>query len=870
MSKPVPMNGLEGVNLLADPTALKPNELVTARNLFPHKPGILGTRKAMSFQEPMGIRSFFSDETSGGTATPQWVTGSGFNFSCIKTCSNSSVPGVSFVAVISVTSTGSPFGDDMPPGDYIFIFGSFQDWGFNFSTIPLTRRGNYPYCIVNVGQRTLILDGGSSGYVVAREGDAQTGLPYIDGLTINSVAAGITLSNDFPSIQRLELVGVQPEELHPISAIVRGNRVVFGAPTAATPNTIIFGDPIDQISTDSWRTVGDNAITARGFVIGSDNEGGLTALWSAAMAPVASLPAGTVYMFKKSSIYSLTGEPGLSTDATPDAIRGTLQITRLNTNAGCVAPNTLQWSPNGLLWLGYDDVWCMSVGNVPERVGSKLQPIWTGQPSAQVHRAHAAYYDGIYRLAVYSDGQGPSEDSPCGDQWWLDLRFTDEQPQTLSARWFGPQQFVPAYGPAGTTNLFLDNRPNYPQTLLSATLAVTIDDPDTGTDAGTIPVICSFDSFNSYDAVLPTQIFVEWAETHAYAEGEILTPKAYAGLEFVCVTAGTSDNVQPNWSLLGSGTFVVTDGTAQWIVRANLITAFTNTYVPPLMQTGSILFDLQSREGTEPDAEKEKLLDGLDLVWNASNPITMEITLSPDFYRDQRDVGPLQTLPAIGGMLPMTMTSQFTKRFIAPDPSRRLRSVSYQVRMTQSKRFAIPYELGYWTIMIPAGGWAAYPIFGDRGSLNSAGAGYTGTFVLGDDRDPVSYDDVWSAVQALVSVLSGLGFPVSFEPAAPSFVPGGFGSGTGGAGSHMNVPGNHGQTFDGHSSNELPADIREYLFASNRFWLSLMGYNGILGYQSFDSGAVVPSSQGLPSLPTAILRMKQFAPRVRVFNRQPT
>ena len=83
-------------------------------------------------------------------------------------------------------------------------------------------------------------------------------------------------------------------------------------------------------------------------------------------------------------------------------------------------------------------MWLFPQGQgIPFRVGSYIRAVLKETPAAQRYLWHAAYHDGFYRLAVISPGQGPNDNSPCGEQWWLDLRDGPPRPHE-EARWYGP------------------------------------------------------------------------------------------------------------------------------------------------------------------------------------------------------------------------------------------------------------------------------------------------------------------------------------------------------------------------------------------------------------------------------------------------
>lgn len=201
-------------------------------------------------------------------------------------------------------------------------------------------------------------------------------------------------------------------------------------------------------------------------------------------------------ILKEWSGFMLTGEPPFSDGTGPD----NLQVLKLPVNCGCASQATVCRTPFGLIWAGPDDVWVFPEGQLPYRIGTKIRPVLQASPANVRYRWHAAFDQGFYKLALFSAGQGPDDDSPCGEQWWLDMRqgLPAASPEAWrSARWYGPQVFINAawdatpFSEEGSRAMALDVKPGSDRSLYSAS----------ATDTGA--ALWSHGASGSHDAVNP-------------------------------------------------------------------------------------------------------------------------------------------------------------------------------------------------------------------------------------------------------------------------------------------------------------------------------------------------------------------------------
>ena len=202
-------------------------------------------------------------------------------------------------------------------------------------------------------------------------------------------------------------------------------------------------------------TVGDSALTSRSIFVGDSGD--------RIVAVVELMTTGTqiqpvLLVLLQHSAYIVNGEPNQTTDSPP--FFGDLEVSRLPYNAGCAAPETIAVTPQGTFWAGPDNAWGFKQGQGLISVGAKIRPVLERTPDVMRYRWTAAYFDGFYRLAVFSEDQEMTDTAPLGEQWWLDL----EQPVSddSGAKWFGPQQFNLWDGVStkqGTYLMGVDDRP---------------------------------------------------------------------------------------------------------------------------------------------------------------------------------------------------------------------------------------------------------------------------------------------------------------------------------------------------------------------------------------------------------------------------
>lgn len=256
------------------------------------------------------------------------------------------------------------------------------------------------------------------------------------------------------------------ETLRPTAVGVFRERFVFMNFGPGYESTIVFADPFQPT------VIGANALASNGrnFPVSPDDGDRIVAGVELLQTGTTVLQA-TFLVLKEFSAYLLTGDALTSTEVygtDPD----TIAINKMPVNCGCSAPATVCTTPFGVIWAGPDDVWFFPEGQLPYRVGTKIRPALEATPANVRYRWHAAYDRGFYKLAVFTDGAGPTDDDACGEQYWLDLRSGPPR-NWQEAKWFGPEihTFNKGLGSTsvlGTHCLAIDTRPIGNRALWSA------------------------------------------------------------------------------------------------------------------------------------------------------------------------------------------------------------------------------------------------------------------------------------------------------------------------------------------------------------------------------------------------------------------
>lgn len=474
MKKLNPLDFSGGVNLLRDIRYVAENEVTYAKNLVPTRSGMLGKRASRGL-------------INSSTGLPL-----GLGFPNTLALHVVDITGVDFAAVWRTTIGATP-------GAGVQVF--------NYGSISALAAATY---LILPNKRPTLVAFGRKSYVVAgietfNQVTVAAGLAR-SGVIIQEVAGG----GGGVEIVSLTFTTSQATPVCPRTLATYHSRMVYADFGPGMEDWLIFSDR------DAPTVIAADVLSANGrnFRLGGTS-GRITALREMMLTSTGTPTQTVLVAFKERSMYLIQGEPGLTTDTAPGpsdpptTILGNLVVQRVNTDAGCSSAETIVQTPYGMLWAGPDDVWLMQEGSTPRRVGTKIRPILEATPADKRYLWHAAYFNGFYRLSLFSEGQGPSEDSPCGEQWWLDLRNgIGDSPQ-----WWGPMVYkavagttvpsVPSYWAGATVYIAGDRVVNGPYIYI-ATVGGTsaASEGPTGTGAGIIDNTVTW----NWQSILPVEL----------------------------------------------------------------------------------------------------------------------------------------------------------------------------------------------------------------------------------------------------------------------------------------------------------------------------------------------------------------------------
>jgi hypothetical protein len=463
-----------------------------------------------------------------------------------------------------------------------------------------------------------------------------------------------------------------------------------------------FGDEGDAASTiifsdiDEPLVIGNDALSNRSIIVGFRDGQKLKAIHSV-MAAAAGTPAQSMLLaLKTKSAYLLVGEPE-ETDSTDDP-RGSLQVNKISGTAGCVSQASVCDTPYGTIWCGPDDVWFMPFGAVPIPIGRKLRPLLLAQPESAQFRIHAVFDKGFYKLALFSDGQGPDNTAPLGEQWWLDLRGGPPEDWT-SAKWCGPQIFKPLLfiatvrdqnntAESGISDLMRDNGTNFMAVdyregangrLYGAQFAQF---PTLENDGGLTTVLVVYDGNSARDwAAFFRSAMRPWQRSSTYHIGDeivVWPPSAGDGVNsvnpYVFVVSETADvespqsgTTEPDWE---SGVIIV-DNEVTWTLWgacASPASGFGN----------EILTAVQTRESDLGTRMVEKLFLGAELAVFLTTPECIRLTQLVDAGKTTDEInqyilgtsGPVLGSAIFGVDMPAFTEEVLTEAFWTDENSR--------------------------------------------------------------------------------------------------------------------------------------------------------------------------------------------------------
>lgn len=448
---PLPCTG--GVNLLNDPKRIRDDEVVKAGNIFPVKPGILGKRQALTYVGGLGPFD------SGGPGSEKVMSAITPNFA------------TQYSIVYTKYITGTPdaitciAGNPGPASESNGIITSQPSIG--------SKLRPWMFCF---NSKTYILLGDQSNF---------------PGYILQSAPAGSIANGDIQQRSngtefiRLAFTGADNTAMFPKVACAYRNRVVWANMGKGYENYIVFSDNFLPL------IVGDNALAdnGRNIIVGGNRDGDeIVAVKEIMLTAIGSPAQSALLVLKQYSAYLITGEPNQTTD--PSTVVGNLNVAQISFDCGCASPWTVVTTPYGTIWASWEDIWLFRTGQAPVRIGSKIRSALQYSPEESRYKWSAAYFNGVYRLGIMSDGQGPDDFALCGEQWWLDLRNLKGTADNLSAdtaEWWGPQTFKLAIYPSGesgfvtttgTVAFAQETRPGYTPALFEVAYGFNYDQDD--------------------------------------------------------------------------------------------------------------------------------------------------------------------------------------------------------------------------------------------------------------------------------------------------------------------------------------------------------------------------------------------------------
>jgi hypothetical protein len=426
----------KGVNLFTDPRLLVDGEVQYAKNLFPYAPGVLRRRKAMRNWADFSSSSKYMLADMNFLVPP-------FDDGILAAVSGQGGSPVSGSAKIYLLDESGA---------------SRADWGSTVAQAAQTPQLDRRMQMFSYQKKIYILGGA----------------PW-------SVNALVAYNNAGTyTVEPFAFSGTGNTGLKPRVAGVYRERVVWADLGPGYEDYLVISDPYqpDVIGTDVL------AANGRAFRIGSRSGDRIVAVLEISQGGTDNPSHSALLILRQNSAYIMTGEPNLTTDVTP--LLGDTEVSRINVQTGCASAETVVRTDYGVLWASTTDVWLLPDQGMPYTVGTKIRPALSRAPVLDAINWHAAFFDGIYRLQIHGEGQGPTGPQDLGypwvypqDQWWLDLRG-GAPPNWIEAQWWGPMVYTPhinggassSITPVGVGPMSADVRPGRVPRLLTIYSAV--------------------------------------------------------------------------------------------------------------------------------------------------------------------------------------------------------------------------------------------------------------------------------------------------------------------------------------------------------------------------------------------------------------
>lgn len=672
--QPIPLGG--GVNLFDDPIALPDGQWQRLRNLASRQTGVMGQRQSMSFVREVipswwrwDARTLFGSLGIAASVEDYWRWAE--NLRPLRFLFDPNFGEITMVAMttasllVSDDDSGVQTARTVPDGTMLLITLPGAITGNGAGNLPSLR------CRV-LGAATLspslfVFNGAT--YAFAGFNNGSRVAPSTTG---GNVVDFSYYPNDF---------GTANSGFNPQGACVVRDRVVY------------FNGPFlywsDRNAPLTVSPVGFPAVGTRDIFLGGEELEDITAVaelsTTADGSPVQSVAAA----WTSTHMYMLLGEPLVTT--APGDILGSLQINRLNVQAGCVSQATVTRTPYGTFWAGKDDVWFMPFGNLPIRVGTSIRPLLEDQPKGLQWRMHAEYYNGYYRLSMFTPGQGPQMYDPCGMQMWLDLRNGPPN-SAAAAQWCGPHVFAQTDAPAinggedfgastGVWCMAKDTRGTGDGKLYALQRyvmgnAIALSTPDIKGMS-----LCGFDTQDGKDTCAPQAVRTPYyGAGQTYFVGDIHVPQAnpnnILAPIYICTQEGAVVT-EPNW--------LTPDAQGRVFDGANLIwhsvyfdgsSPMSARRVDLMQGYNSVAWSVLSKEFTLGDPTKEKLMDGAELGYWAQDRTRLTYNSHAKQDSQSRILGLTaeQTADNVTGQT--TGDRVWQRKLLTPNPTKRFRGLS--------------------------------------------------------------------------------------------------------------------------------------------------------------------------------------------------
>jgi hypothetical protein len=465
----VPLSG--GVNLFDDPRTIRDDELVYAKNLFPHQKGLTGKRLGAG------------------------CVGSGPIYGSLPT--NLHVPpflGVDWIATTADVGSGAL------SKAYVNL-GRFDGNSQLNYEIPRIARFTPP--LVPFGQDVYC--------PIARSFTVQD-----PGLGTLHIGAAVVKRNP-NGVYSIGGVNLFNSALAPAVATSYRGRMVWGNfgrnsdINNVRRRTLMFSDKGNPVKI--FKTGTADPLAAYGVELPALRGDQIIALVEVMLTQMGGLTqVGLLVLGERRSVL-VTGQPE-DTTYIGQFYERDLDLSSFNYEVGCMSHQTVVKTPYGIIWADKDDVWMFTTGQLPIRVGTKIRPALQKVLASNRFLCHGAYHDGIYRLALYTKQDDPGDAAavgwaPCSEQWWLDLR--DGPPRNVAeARWWGPQIYNMAADPLtaptpGTYCMAAENRPGREDVLWGVHIGSPSADDEGYGGAWNVHsglVLVQFDKQKAYDSAM--------------------------------------------------------------------------------------------------------------------------------------------------------------------------------------------------------------------------------------------------------------------------------------------------------------------------------------------------------------------------------